>query len=69
MQLILVTGLADGRVISWGEDAAPKTVRPPVNREGLTQSYSLVGFVGDEAYYVPEYTTAAQAIKQLVERS
>lgn len=69
MKLILVTGLADGRVISWDADAAPTTIKPPVNCEGITQTYSLVGFVGNEAYYVPEYTTAAQAIKQLVERS
>lgn len=66
MKLVLVLGLADGRVISWDDDAAPKTVKPPVNREGVTQTYSLVGFVGDEAYYIPEYTTAAQAIKALV---
>ena len=69
MKLVLVLGLADGRVISWDDDAAPKTIKPPVNREGVTQTYSLVGFVGDEAYYIPEYTTAAQAIKQLAERS
>ena len=69
MRLVLVLGHADGRVIEWLEDAAPKQVRPPYNREGLTQTYNLVGFVGNEAYYVPEYTTAAQAIKQLLERS
>lgn len=69
MKLILVLGLADGRVISWDDDAAPKTVNPPVNREGVTQTYNLVGFVGNEAYYIPEYTTSAQAIKLLVERS
>ena len=68
MKLVLVLGLANGRVISW-DDAAPKTVKPPVNREGVTQTYSLVGFVGDEAYYIPEYTTAAQTIKQLAERN
>lgn len=68
MKLVLVLGLADGRVIEWN-DAAPKQVKPPVNREGVTQTYSLVGFVGNEAYYIPEYTTAAQAIKQLVERA
>lgn len=69
MQLILVLGLANGRVISWDADAAPKTIKPPVNREGVTQTYSLVGFVGNEAYYIPEYTTAAQAIKLLAERA
>lgn len=69
MKLVLVLGLADGRVISWDDDAAPKQVKPPVNHEGVTQTYSLVGFVGNEAYYLPECTTAAQAIKQLAERS
>lgn len=68
MRLVLVLGHADGRVIEWSDDAAPKQVRPPFNRQGLTQVYNLVGFVGNEAYYVPEYTTAAQAIKQLTER-
>lgn len=68
MKLVLVLGLADGRVIERPDDAAPKFVKPPVNREGVTQTYSLVGFVGNEAYYIPEYTTAAQAIKLLVER-
>lgn len=69
MQLILVLGLDDGRVIPWDDDAAPKMVKPPVNREGVTQTYSLVGFVGNEAYYIPEYTTAALAIKLLAERA
>lgn len=69
MKLVLVLGLADGRVIEWPDDAAPKFVKPPVNREGVTQTYSLVGFVGNEAYYTPEYTTAAQAIKLLAERA
>lgn len=68
MKLVLVLGHADGRVIECNEDAAPKQVRSPYNRQGITQMYNLVGFVGNEAYYVPEYTTAAQAIKQLVER-
>lgn len=47
MKLVLVLGLADGRVIEWPDDAAPKFVKPPVNREGVTQTYSLVGFVGE----------------------
>lgn len=69
MKLVLVLGLADGRVIEWADDAAPKFVKPPVNREGVTQTYSLVGFVGNEAYYIPEHTTAAQSIKLLAERA
>lgn len=68
MKLVLVLGLADGRVIEWPDDAALKFVKPPVNRDGITQTYHLVGFVGYEAYYVPEYTTAAQVIKTLLER-
>lgn len=69
MKLVLVLGLADGRVIEWPDDAAPKFFKPPVNLEGVTQTYTLVGFVGNEAYYISEYTTVAQAIKLLAERA